>query len=105
MQDSRSWFKGMKVKRNTKNDKRKIKFGPGGGGALTILCVRDIHMPPSRVCFSQFVSGKGVVFSPTVWQGYGFHGFCLGRALFSGPIVWQGVCFDPGLMPKFWQGL
>ena len=27
------------------------------------------------------------------------------RVLFSGPIVWQGVCFDPGLIPKFCQGL
>ena len=39
-----------------------------GPGALAIVwCTGDVG--PSRVCFSQFLSGKGVVFSPTVWQG------------------------------------
>ena len=39
----------------------------------------------ARVCFLLFLSGKGVVF----------------RSSQSG----QGVCFDPALIPKFWQGL
>ena len=44
--------------------------GWGGGGSGYTLCTGDV--PPSRVCFSQFLSGKGVVFSPTVWQGSRF---------------------------------
>ena len=34
----------------------------GGGGSGYTLCTGDV--PPSRVCFSQFLSGKGVVFRP-----------------------------------------
>ena len=71
-----------------------------GGSSSYTLCTGNV--PPSRVCFSQFLSGKGAVFSPIVWQGYVFDGFCLGRVLFLDPTVWQGVCFDPGFIPKFW---
>ena len=34
----------------------------GGGGSGYTLCTGDV--PPSRVCFSQFLPGKGVVFRP-----------------------------------------
>ena len=34
----------------------------GGGGSGYTLCIGDV--PPSRVCFSQFLSGKGVAFRP-----------------------------------------
>ena len=78
------------------------RLNPGGGSSYT-LCTGD--EPLSRVCVSQILSGKGAVFSPTVWQGYVFHGFCLARVLFSGPTFWQRVCIDPGFIPKFWQGL
>ena len=60
-------------------------FGARGGGGLWL----------GRVLFSTQKSGKGTFFTVSVWEG------C---TLFSGPTVWQGVCFDPGLIPKVWQG-
>ena len=59
------------------------RTGPPGGGECSghTLCTGDV--PPSRVCFSQILSGKGAVFSPTVWQGYVLT-----------VSVWQGCCFQ-----------
>ena len=62
------------------------------GGTLAILCVLGICHPQG--CFSQFLSGKGAVFSPTVWQGYVF------QFLFR-----KGVIFRPNSLARgvFWS--
>ena len=44
------------------NPEIKAIVTPRGGGSGYTLCTGDV--PPSRVCFSQFRAGKGVVFRP-----------------------------------------
>ena len=41
--------------------KQTCALPPGGNSGYT-LCTGDV--PPSRVCFSRFLSGKDVVFRP-----------------------------------------
>ena len=41
---------------------------PGGGGSGYTLCTGDVQ--PSRVCFSQFLSGKGVVSAQQCGKGH-----------------------------------
>ena len=53
-------------------------------GVLVILRVLGTCCPQGNVFHNFFKSGKGAVFSPTVWQV---------------------LYFDPGLIPKFWQEL
>ena len=55
------------------------------------LCTGDVL--PSRVCFSQFLSRKGAVFSPTAWQRYVW-GF------FSRFLSGKGVVFKPNSLAR-----
>ena len=57
--------------------------GPGGAGALAILCVLGMCRPQGYV-FHNFCLGR-VLFSAQQ-SGKG-HDFCLRRVLFSGPIT------------------
>ena len=67
--------------------------GYPGGDSGYILCTGDV--PPSRVCFSQFLSGKGAVFSPIN---------SLARVRFSRFRSGKGVVFRPNSLARgvFW---
>ena len=76
-----------------------LRKGPGGGGGVGgsgyTLCTG--YVPPSTVCFSQFLSGKGVVFSPTVWQG---SRFLSGKSVVFRPNTLARGVFGPRLIPR-----
>ena len=59
--------------------------GPGWGTGALALCTGDV--PPPRVCFPQFRSGKGVLFSRTAWQGSRF-------------LSGKGVVFTPNSLAR-----